>query len=99
MSTTSFTQVNWSILDELNNAHNSPHCTQSDIDAIERRLKDYDNQAVKDILEKNKVFRLKEDERPSKGFLSYENKCAAYNNISMLQRTFEKIDSSTSLPS
>ena len=68
-------KVNWnraqtrqSILDELNKAHDSPNCTQSDIDAIEIRFKDFDYKAFKDILEKHEVFRLLEDQRPSKRF-------------------------------
>ena len=86
-------QTRQSILDELNKAHNNPDCTQTDIDAIELRLKDFDDLAVKDILEKHKVYRLLEDERPSKRFLSCENKRAAYNNVSRLQRTFEEVES------
>ena len=85
-------------MDELNKTHDNPNRTQSDIDAIETKLKDFDDLAVKDILEKHEVYRLLEDEKPIKRFLSWENKRAAYNNMSRLERNIEVIDNSTSPP-
>ena len=91
-------QTRTDILDELNKANGNPNSTQSDIDAIEARLKDFDDLAVKDILEKHEMYRLLEDEKPTKRFLSCENKRAAYNNVSRLERNINVIDNSTSPP-
>ena len=93
--------LNWSrervkILDNLNSVLQNSKSTVNEIEEAEKKLTEFDEEDIRQILLKNENFRMFEDERYSKIFLTLENSKSTYNNVSHLTVEEEIIDDSTS---
>ena len=64
----------------------------------EIKLTEFDEEDIQQILLKNENYRMFEDERYSKRFLTLENSKSTYNNVSHLIVEEEIIDDSTAPP-
>ena len=65
---------------------------------VEKRLTEFDEEDIREVLLKNENFRLFDDERSTKTFLTLENGKSSYNNVSHLIVEEEIIDDSTTPP-
>ena len=87
------------ILDNLNSVLQNPDSTVHEIEEAEIKLTEFDEEDIRQILLKNENFRMFEDERSSKRFLTLENSKSSYNNnVSHLEVEEEIIDDSTTPP-
>ena len=65
---------------------------------VEEKLVRFDEEDLHPILLRSENYRLLEDERPTKRFLTLETDKAKYNNVSRLQITDVTLDNSTNPP-
>ena len=72
------------------------YSTVQDIETVEEKLVEFDEEDIKHILLRTENYRLLEDERPTKRFLTLEN--YKYNNVSRLKITDIALDTSTNPP-
>ena len=87
------------ILDNLNTVLQNPDSTVHEIEEAEIKLTEFDEEDIRQILLKNENYRMFEDERSSKRFLTLENSKSSYNNnVSHLEVEEEIIDDSTTPP-
>ena len=82
------------LLKQLNSVLSDPSSTVQDIEMVEEKLVEFDEEDIKHILLRTENYRLLEDERPTKRFLTLtlENDKAKYNNVSRLQITDVVVD-------
>ena len=83
---------------QLNSVLSDPSSTVQEIEMVEEKLVEFDEEDIKHILLRTENYRLLEDERPTKRFLTLENDKAKYNNVSRLQITDIALDTSTNPP-
>ena len=86
------------ILDNLNSVLQNPESWVHQIEEAEKKLTEFGEEDIRQILLKNENFRMFEDERSSKRFLTLENSKSSYNNVSHLTVEEEVIDDSTTRP-
>merc|ERR1711888_130331 len=87
------------ILDNLNTVLQNPDSTVHEIEEAEIKLTEFDEEDNQQILQKNENYRMFDDERSSKRFLTLENSKALYNNnVSHLEVENEIIDNTTNPP-
>merc|ERR1712055_179790 len=87
------------ILDNLNSVLQNPGSTVHEVEEAEIKLTEFDEEDIRQILLKNENYRMFEDERSSKRFLTLENSKSSYNNnVSHLEVEEEIIDDSTTPP-
>merc|ERR1712055_1003987 len=87
------------ILANLNSVLQNPHSTVHEIEDAEAALTTFDEEDIRKILLKNENFRMFDDERSSKAFLTLENSKSQYNNnVSHLEVVDEVIDNTTVPP-
>merc|ERR1712208_20147 len=87
------------ILANLNTVLQNPDSTVHEIEEAESTLTIFDEEDIRLILLKNENFRMFDDERSSKAFLTLENSKSQYNNnVSHLEVEDEVIDNSTVPP-
>ena len=87
------------ILDNLNTVLQNPDSTVHEIEEAEVKLTKFDEEDIQQILQKNENYRMFDDERSSKRFLTLENSKSSYNNnVSHLEVEEEIIDNSTTPP-
>ena len=65
---------------------------------VEEKLVRFDEEDLHPILLRSENYRLLEDERPTKRFLTLETDKAKYNNVSRLQINDVTLDNSTNPP-
>ena len=70
------------ILDNLNSVLQNPDSTVHEIEEAEKKLTEFDEEDIQQILLKNENYRMFEDEQSSKRFLTLENSKSSYNNDS-----------------
>merc|ERR1712055_876868 len=68
------------ILDNLNCVLQNPDSTVHEIEEAEIKLTEFDKEDIRQILQKNEKYRMLDDERSSKMFLTLENGKSSYNN-------------------
>merc|ERR1712002_1287856 len=68
------------ILANLNTVLQNPDSTVHVIEEAEAALTTFDEEDIRLILLKNENFRMFDDERSSKAFLTFENSKSQYNN-------------------
>ena len=61
-----------------------------------QKFTEFDEEDIREVLLKNENFRMFDDERSTKTFLTLENGKSSYNNVSHLTVEEEIIDDSTS---
>ena len=77
----------------------NPNSTVHEIEEAEAALTTFDEEDIRQILLKNENFRMFDDERSSKAFLTLENSKSQYNNnVSHLEVVDEVIDNTTVPP-
>merc|ERR1711947_25611 len=87
------------ILANLNTVLQNPNSTVHEIEEAEAALTTFDEEDIRQILLKNENFRMFDDERSSKAFLTLENSKSQYNNnVSHLEVEDEVIDNTTVPP-
>ena len=87
------------ILAHLNTVLQNPDSTVHEIEEAEAALTTFDEEDIRLILLKNENFRMFDDERSSKAFLTLENSKSQYNNnVSHLEVEDEVIDNTTVPP-
>merc|ERR1712002_919956 len=87
------------ILANLNSVLQNPHSTVHEMEEAEAALTAFDEEDIRKILLKNENFRMFDDERSSKAFLTLENSKSQYNNnVSHLEVVDEVIDNTTVPP-
>ena len=87
------------ILENLNTVLQNPDSTVHEIEDAEVKLTKFDEEDIRQILQKNENYRMFDDERSSKRFLTLENSKSSYNNnVSHLEVEEEIIDNSTTPP-
>ena len=72
------------ILDNLNSVLQNPESTVPEIEEAEKKFTEFDKEDIRQVLLKNENFRMFEDERSSKRFITLENSKSSYNNVSHL---------------
>merc|ERR1712208_279870 len=84
------------ILENLNTVLQNPDSSVHEIEEAEVKLTQFDEEDIRQILQKNGNYRMFDDERSSKRFLTLENSKSSYNNnVSHLEVEEEIIDDST----
>ena len=87
------------ILANLNTVLQNPNSTVHEIEDAEAALTTFDEEDIRQILLKNENFRMFDDERSSKAFLTLENSKSQYNNnVSHLEVVDEVIDNTANPP-
>ena len=87
------------ILENLNTVLQNPNSTVHEIEEAEVELTTFDEEDIQQILLKNENYRMFDDERSSKKFLTLENSKSSYNNnVSHLEVEDEIIDNTTDPP-
>ena len=87
------------ILENLNAVLQNPDSSVHEIEEAEVKLTTFDEEDIRQILQKNKNYRMFDDERSSKRFLTLENSKSSYNNnVSHLEVEEEIIDNTTNPP-
>ena len=87
------------ILDNINTVLQNPDSTVHEIEEAEVKLTEFDEEDIRQILQKNENYRMFDDERSTKRFLTLENSKSSYNNnVSHLEVEEEIIDDSTTPP-
>merc|ERR1711888_62095 len=87
------------ILANLNTVLQNPNSTVHEIEDAEAALTTFDEENIQQILLKNEIFRMFDDERSSKKFLTLENSKSQYNNnVSHLEVVDEIINNTTVPP-
>merc|ERR1712239_6867 len=87
------------ILANLNSVLQNPLSTVHEMEDAEAALTAFDEEDIRKILQKNENFRMFDDERSSKAFLTLENSKSQYNNnVSHLEVVDEVIDNTTDPP-
>merc|ERR1711888_395989 len=87
------------ILDTLNTVLQNPDSTVHEIEEAEIKLTEFDEEDIRQILQKNENNRRFDDERSSKRFLTLENSKSSYNNnVSHLEVEDEIIDNTLDPP-
>ena len=84
------------LLENLNTVLQNPNSTVHEIEEAEVELTTFDEEDIRQILLKNENYRMFDDERSSKKFLTLENSKSSYNNnVSHLEVVDEIIDNTT----
>ena len=87
------------ILENLNTVLQNPDSSVHEIEEAEVKLTKFDEEEIRQILQKNENYRMFDDERSSKRFLTLENSTSSYNNnVSHLEVEDEIIDNTTDPP-
>ena len=87
------------ILANLNTVLQNPNSSVHEIEEAEVALTTFDEEDIRQVLLKNENFRMFDDERSSKRFLTLENSKSSYNNnVSHLEVVDEIIDNTTVPP-
>ena len=87
------------LLENLNTVLQNPNSTVHEIEEAEVELTTFDEEEIRQILMKNENFRMFDDERSTKKFLTLENSKSSYNNnVSHLEVVDEIIDNTTDPP-
>ena len=87
------------ILENLNTVLQNPDSTVHEIEEAEVKLNEFDEEDIRQILQKNENYRMFDDERSSKRFFTLENSKSSYNNnVSHLEVEDEIIDNATDPP-
>merc|ERR1712215_213105 len=87
------------ILANLNTVLQNANSTIHEIEEVEVALTTFDEEDIRQILLKNENYRMFDDKRSSKKFLTLENSKSSYNNnFSHLEVEKEIIDDSTTPP-
>merc|ERR1712236_197108 len=87
------------ILASLNSVLQNPLSTVHEMEDAEAALTAFDEEDIRKILQKNENFRMFDDEKSSKAFLTLENCKSQYNNnVSHLEVEDEVIDNTANPP-
>ena len=87
------------ILENLNTVLQNPDSSVHEIEEAEVKLNEFDEEDIRQILQKNENYQMFDDERSSKRFLTLENSKSSYNNnVSHLEVEEEIIDNTTDPP-
>ena len=87
------------ILANLNTVLQNENSTVHEIEEAEVALTTFDEEDIRQVLLKNENYRMFDDERSSKRFLTLENSKASFNNnVSHLEVVDEIIDNTTTPP-
>ena len=87
------------ILANLNSVLQNANSTVHEIEEAEVALTTFDEEDIRQVLLKNENYRMFDDERSSKKFLTLENSKSQYNNnVSHLEVVDEIIDNTTVPP-
>ena len=68
------------ILENLNTVLQNPDSTVHEIEEAEVNLNTFDEEDIRQILQKNENYQMFDDERSTKRFLTLENSKSSYNN-------------------
>ena len=87
------------ILENLNTVLQNPDSSVHEIEEAEVKLNEFDEEDIRQVLQKNENYRMFDDERSTKRFLTLENSKSSYNNnVSYLEVEEEIIDNTTDPP-
>ena len=87
------------ILENLNTVLQNPDSSVHEIEEAEVKLNEFDEEDIRQVLQKNENYRMFDDERSTKRFLTLENSKSSYNNnVSHLEVEEEIIDNTTDPP-
>merc|ERR1712215_31859 len=68
------------ILENLNTVLQNPDSSVHEIEEAEVKLNEFDEEDIRQVLQKNENYRMFDDERSTKRFLTLENSKSSYNN-------------------
>merc|ERR1711936_344811 len=86
------------ILANLNNVLQDANSTIHEIEEAEVALTTFDEEDIRQILLKNENYRMFDDERSSKKFLTLENSKSSYNNNGSHLEVVDEIIDNTTVP-
>merc|ERR1712208_191944 len=86
-------------LENLNTVLQNPDSSVHKIEEADVKLNEFDEENIRQILQKNENYRMFDDERSTKRFLTLENSKSSYNNnVSHLEVEEEIMYNSTDPP-